>query len=754
MNTSDTPGAILRLLYRYVLRIRRLLGKQTCRTFGRVDEKVMSHTIGKIYVINLDRQPSRWRQVRQELEHILDAFGVPLTARTTRVPAVDARQFGNTIDTGDVDPIYTLGDQLFVDPRRVLPSRLDLDDKIEMSRQEIAVALSHIKVWRQVASGHHEYALILEDDVHFRHRFAGLVDSVWQQLCAECEDPPLFDLLYLSFKEVEHGAEKTRVSENVFKLFRGLWYLSGYVVSKKGAERLLSMLPVRGPVDLWINHKFSVLEALSASESVIAQRLDERSENSYSILPVLSKIGVLNSECPGLFRSQPLVKPVFAIGSANTGLTSLAMALSMLGYRCCSDLNDLPSSEKESLLRKNDKRVFDAYVNIGSLEGRLNDLAMLYPEARLILTIDGEPDAEADSVGTSKKDDIGLNGDSTGGQSQASARIRQWSDRILILPKRSASKWKLLCEFLSCVPPASSYPELSEHGQRQLYVAEYRTTQALVPSGQWLEADDSPWIAASGCRWNGVPSKWSEKSPSAFIGEPNNNSDNLDWFDDYRWLLRDDTFPGNVALFNPSNVLMGTGRPVVELTVRNEDMGVRRYSSGALTTHERFLFGRFEAIIKPPRVAGLVTGVFLHRDSPRQEIDIEFLGKDPRKMLVNVYYNPGGEGARFDYGYRGTPFLIDLWFDSTRDFHAYAIEWERDEIRWFVDNQLVHTRSNWSPTPIPHLPMRFHVNLWPSQSRELAGKIEEKLLPATAFLHSVRLSPTHLVDPVSQHIEA
>jgi GR25 family glycosyltransferase involved in LPS biosynthesis len=752
MNTSETPGAILRLLYRYALLTRRLLGKQTCRTFGRVDEKVTSHTIGKIYVINLNRQPSRWRHVWQELEHVLDASGAPLTARTTRVPAVDARQFGSTVDTGDVDPTYTLGDQLFVDPRRVLPRQLDLDEKVEMSRQEIAVALSHIKVWREVASGHHEYALILEDDVRFRHRFASRVDRVWQQLCAERKDPPLFDLLYLSFKEVEHGAEKTRVSENVFKLFRGLWYLSGYVVSKRGAERLLSMLPVRGPVDLWINYKFSVLEALSASESVIAQRMDERSENSYSILPVLSKIGVLNSEAPGIFRPRPLVKPIFAIGSANTGLTSLAMALSMLGYRCCSDLDDLPGSEKESLFRKDGSRVFDAYVNIGALEGRLNDLAMLYPEARLILTIAGESesDADADSIGVSK-DDAGL-GDSTGRQSQA-ARIRQWSDRILILPKPAAAKWKLLCEFLGSVPPASSYPELSERGQRRLYVAEDRTTQALVTSGQWLKADNSPWIATSGCRWNGTPSKWSEKSPAAFTGEPNSILDNLDWFDDSRWLLRDDTFPGNEALFSSSNVSTGAGRPV-ELTIRNEDMGVRRYSSGALTTHARFLFGRFEAVLKPPSVTGLVTGVFLHRDSPRQEIDIEFLGKDPRKMLVNVYYNPGGEGARFDYGYRGTPFLVDLGFDSTRDFHAYAIEWERDEIRWFVDNQLVHTRSNWAPTPIPHLPMRFHVNLWPSQSRELAGKLEEKLLPATAFLRSIRLSPTHCVDPVSPLIEA
>ena len=150
------------------------------------------------------------------------------------------------------------------------------------------------------------------------------------------------------------------------------------------------------------------------------------------------------------------------------------------------------------------------------------------------------------------------------------------------------------------------------------------------------------------------------------------------------------------------------------------------------------------------QVEGLVTGVFLHRDSPRQEIDIEFLGKDPRKMLINVYYNPGCDGARFDYGYRGTPVLVDLGFDAMSDFHAYAMEWEPDEIRWYVDGVLVHRRVNWEPTPVPHLPMKFHINIWPSMSRELAGKVDRKLLPATAQIQSVRLLTTSQECPKVQ----
>ncbi len=175
-------------------------------------------------------------------------------------------------------------------------------------------------------------------------------------------------------------------------------------------------------------------------------------------------------------------------------------------------------------------------------------------------------------------------------------------------------------------------------------------------------------------------------------------------------------------------------------------MGVRDYSSGALTSRTNHLYGRFEAIIKPPKVEGLVTGLFLHRNSPRQEIDIEFIGKDPSKLLLNVYYNPGDVGARFDYGFRGTPVSVDLGFDATCDFHKYSIEWFPNEIRWYVDDVLIHKRFNWEPTPIPHLPMTLHLNIWPSMSRELAGNVDIVKLPAKALIESVSFKEYESID--------
>jgi beta-glucanase (GH16 family) len=134
----------------------------------------------------------------------------------------------------------------------------------------------------------------------------------------------------------------------------------------------------------------------------------------------------------------------------------------------------------------------------------------------------------------------------------------------------------------------------------------------------------------------------------------------------------------------------------------------------------------------------VVTGFFLHRNSPHQEIDIEIAGNLPERLLVNVFYNPGGPGAKFDYGYRGSPSHIELGFDASKGLHHYAIEWTPSEIRWFVDDLLVHRRVLWDPTPIPHLPMKLHFNTWPSRASQLAGRLDNRRLPATAHVQSIR----------------
>ncbi len=247
MNLARPSLAAVGYVFRFWLTLRGLLPRRRCQTFSvRSAGKVPA--IDMIYVINLDREPGRWSKMEQQLRHILDSSGAEILSLTERHIAVDANEFSQEPrKDAEIDPFYTLTDQLFVEPQPlVLPTRLELNTPIRMSRAEIAVARSHINVWRKIAAGNHEYVLILEDDTWFHPRFVKYLDKAWREIVAENDGNGRFDVLYVSYLEVKHGTPKSFLSRNVFRPVRGLWHLSGYVLSREGAEKLLRLLPVIG----------------------------------------------------------------------------------------------------------------------------------------------------------------------------------------------------------------------------------------------------------------------------------------------------------------------------------------------------------------------------------------------------------------------------------------------------------------------------------------------------------------------------
>lgn len=596
-----------------------------------------------------------------------------------------------------------------------------------MSRAEIAVARSHIEVWRRIALGTEAHALVLEDDVWFHPSFGRYLDEAWKELTTRSGDNEI-DFLYVSYMEAMNGAPKHLLSRHVFVPERGLWYLSGYILSRQGARKLLDLLPCRGPVDLWINHQFSKLNVFATRRALVRQRRDIFSTNSYSILPSLSKIGAINSESAALFHARPTQLPVFAFGPANSGQSSLAMALSMLGYRCCSDLEQLPPYELTRLRNGYADRVFGAYVNVGHLETMVEDLRRSYPEAKFIVTA-----APGNHSAQIVRDLLaGLKG----------------AD-VIVLDTGDINAWRVLCEHLRCVPPLCPFPTLEDLGQRPVMETFRQSIHSRKSAAsKW---DRSPWIVEPDHdAWAGIRTspRIPEEEEEGYWSDAGNGSQNLNL---KLWTARSDTFTGNLALFRPSNV-EHDGLNGAKIYIRREDLGVRQYSAGALTSHADFLFGRFEATFRASDVPGVITGFFLHRNSPHQEIDIEILGRKPDRLLVNVFYNPGGQGDKFDYGYRGCPSYIDLGFDASKGMHRYAIEWTPCEIRWLVDDLLVHRRNIWNPTPIPHLPMKLHFNAWPSRASHFAGRLSNRGLPAMAEVQTVRASAfdPSLIEPTAR----
>ena len=323
MNIKHASNAMRKFAFHLRRAVSALSPTVRISSFGAGDDR-----IGAIMVINLDRQPGRWRQMRRELGRFRTADGAPLTSITHRLAAIDARDGRAVAATSDVDTHYCVGNQLYVQPDAKLAACFDVDEPVRMTRQEVAVARSHIEVWKAITKGPDEYVLVLEDDVWFKSGAATAIDRGWRAALRHCRSQGGPRLLYVSYSDADGTAERIVLGDDLFRPVRGLWFLSGYVLSRKGAEILLKAMPVNGPVDLWMNYRFEALEALALSSPAILQRQDAGSDNVYSILPFLARAGTIDTSSASLPTDRTHAGPVlgWTCGGAHD---ELAMA-----FRC------------------------------------------------------------------------------------------------------------------------------------------------------------------------------------------------------------------------------------------------------------------------------------------------------------------------------------------------------------------------------------------------------------------------------------
>jgi len=153
------------------------------------------------------------------------------------------------------------------------------------------------------------------------------------------------------------------------------------------------------------------------------------------------------------------------------------------------------------------------------------------------------------------------------------------------------------------------------------------------------------------------------------------------------------------------NVHQQNGKLVIE-AIKEQFIGpdgVRRdYTSARLKTQGRFSqrYGRFEARIQVPSGQGAWSAFWMLGDNcPSKgwpdcgEIDVmESVGKEPDKIQGSLH-GPGYSGSNpLTSAYR----LPRGWFSDS--FHVFAVEWEPNVVRFYVDSQLYATQT---PTDLP-----------------------------------------------------
>lgn len=151
----------------------------------------------------------------------------------------------------------------------------------------------------------------------------------------------------------------------------------------------------------------------------------------------------------------------------------------------------------------------------------------------------------------------------------------------------------------------------------------------------------------------------------------------------------------------PKNSFIEDGFLIIQAL--KENVHAKRFTSARLTTQDKVEveYGRIEARIQIPTGQGIWPAFWMLGDDLDSvgwpyagEIDImENIGSEPSVIHGTVhgplYSGADGVGAakRLSGGAR-----------YTDDFHIFAIEWEEDEIRWYMDDQMY---SKLTPTAVP-----------------------------------------------------
>lgn len=142
----------------------------------------------------------------------------------------------------------------------------------------------------------------------------------------------------------------------------------------------------------------------------------------------------------------------------------------------------------------------------------------------------------------------------------------------------------------------------------------------------------------------------------------------------------------------PENVRLENGCLLIE--ARREDIEGYRFTSARMKTQglHAWTYSRIEARIRIPSGQGIWPAFWMLGSNIIStgwpncgEIDImEHVGKEPFH-IHHALHGPGYSGGENVGG------SVRLAAPPSAAFHVYAIEWEADEIRWYLDGELIDT---------------------------------------------------------------
>lgn len=201
---------------------------------------------------------------------------------------------------------------------------------------------------------------------------------------------------------------------------------------------------------------------------------------------------------------------------------------------------------------------------------------------------------------------------------------------------------------------------------------------------------------------------WLRPSTRVLVDRGDGRSFNLsfaDSFDAQDWYISDFTFPSTFYRTGWVAENVHYGASSISLEINRTPVDHQPFSGAELQKTGFYGYGRYEVVMQAASGSGLVSSFFTHTDAtfgdPHDEIDIEFLGNNTRRLQANIFAEGKTKGSIY----------IDLPFDASDAPHLYAFDWQPDSVSWFVDGEHVKTVTS-AERPIPQTPGRIIMNIW------------------------------------------
>ena len=184
------------------------------------------------------------------------------------------------------------------------------------------------------------------------------------------------------------------------------------------------------------------------------------------------------------------------------------------------------------------------------------------------------------------------------------------------------------------------------------------------------------------------------------------------------------------------------------IKANKEYMLGRDYTSARLTTQFKgdWTFGRYEIRARLPNTQGIWPAFWLlpsrgvyGSGTAGGEIDImEMIGSEPNRVYGTLHFGNPPERASNSYD-------LPDGSNYSDDFHIFALEWEPDEIRWYVDGKPFHSATRWfTSTKNASYPAPFDQNFYLIVNVAVGGTWpgspdETSVFPQTMYVDYVRV---------------